>query len=115
MTENLVKFPRSNSDSQFPTNIEESLDHIIAVRMDYCDEVANDIMDAVNAVMSSYGITVKPEESHIKDYVFLEEAIKAALYRHKRLHHGFHDIIDATISLSPEAEEELKKKKELNI
>ena len=115
MTENLVKFPRSNSDTQFPTNIEESLDHIIAVRMDYCDEVANDIMDAVNAVMSSYGITVKPEESHIKDYVFLEEAIKAALYRHKRLHHGFHDIIDATISLSPEAEEELQKKKELNI
>jgi hypothetical protein len=114
MTENLVNFPKK-PDTLFPTSIEESLDHIIAVRTDYCDEVAMDIMDAVNAVMSSYGITVKPEESHIKDYVFLEEAIKAALYRHKRLHHGFHDIIDATISLTPDAMEELEKKKELNI
>ena len=114
MTENLNNFPKK-SDTLYPSNIEESLDHIIAVRTDYCDEVANDVMDAINAVMSSYGITVKPDESHIKDYVFLEEAIKAALYRYKRLHHGFHDIIDATISLSPEAIEELEKKKELNI
>lgn len=113
MTDNIVSFP-NKSESSFPTSIEESLDHIIAVRTDYCDEVSNDIMDAINAVMSSYGLLVKPEEAHIKDYVFLEEAIKAAVYRHKRLYHGFHDIIDATITLTPEAEKELASKRELN-
>lgn len=116
MTDNLVKFPNSDFQS-FPTNVEESIEHLIMVRQDYCDEVCEDVMNAVTAVMSQYGFVVKSQENHIKDYVFLEEAVKAALYRYKRLDHGFHDIIDATISLTPEAAQELadRKEKELNI
>ena len=107
MTDNIVHF-KTNFE-QFPSSIEDSINHLVSVRQDYCDEVSDDILEAVTSVLHSYGFQIKSEEKHIKDIVFLEEAIKALLYRYKKIPHGMHDVIDATITLTAEASDELEK------
>jgi len=98
MTENLVKFP--NKPNQiFPNTSEESTKRLEEVRQEFCNEVTSDVLDAMTAVLNSYGFTIRTEENHIKDIVFLEEAIKALTYRFKKLDHPLHEIIEATINI----------------
>lgn len=102
MTENIVGFPKKIPEN-FPHNIQESVEHIEAVRRDYCDEVSADAFEAMISVISNYGIQgTKLSDEHIKDVVFLEETVKAFIYRYKKLHHPFHDIIEASITLPDE-------------
>jgi hypothetical protein len=101
MTDNLVKFP--NKPTQvFPSTHEESFKRLEEVRSEFCDEVTSDVLDAMTAVLNSYGFTIKSDEKHIKDIIFLEEAIKALTYRFKKLEHPLHEIIEATISIKDE-------------
>ena len=107
MTKNIVQFKTSFEYS--PTSYEESIEHLQQVRQEYCDEVCDDILEAMTSVLHSYGFQVKSQETHIKDIVFVEEALKAMLYRYKKIPHGMHEIIEATISITPEASDELNK------
>jgi hypothetical protein len=101
MTDNLVKFP--NKPTQvFPSTQEESFKRLEEVRQEFCDEVTSDVLDAMIAVLNSYGFTIKTEHNHVKDIVFLEEAIKALTYRFKKLEHPLHEIIESTISIKDE-------------
>jgi len=109
MKENILEFPKKNQEN-FPSSIEESILHVNSVRQEYCDEIHSDVMDAVVNVLNSYNLLVKAEEDYIKDYVFVEEGLKALIYRHKRLPHQFHEIIDAVISLTDEAKMEISSK-----
>jgi hypothetical protein len=114
MKENILSFPSTNDT--FPTSREEAEEHLFLVRQEYCDDVCEDVLEAVTSVLHSYGFSIKASEAHIKDIVFLEESIKALLYRYKKLKHNLHDIIDVTVNVTPEASAELEKnsKKELN-
>ena len=111
MKENLIKFP-SQSEEQFPSSREEAFERLIEVRTEYCDSVAEDAFDVVMQVLSSYIMYPKNNVDHIKDVVFLEEAIKSVVYRYKKLPHSFHDISDSVISITPEAQQELDKNKQ---
>jgi DNA-binding ferritin-like protein len=111
MTENIVNFPNKGPE-MFPSTIEESLDHIQSVRQEYCDEVADDVFEAMASVLSTYGFVVRMNESHIKDFTFAEETIKALVYRYKRIGHPFHEIIDNVITISDEVQQDLEKAKE---
>lgn len=105
---NVIEFPKKTVET-FPANLDESFDHIEDVRRQYCDEVSADIVEAAFSVLSSYGLTVKPDETSIKQIVFLEEAIKAMVYSTKRLPHPFHNIAEQAITLSEEAMDELQE------
>jgi hypothetical protein len=109
MTNNVIQFPSRNSDKFFPTNAEESIDHIELIRKDYCDEVADDAVEAVFAVLSSYGLQVKPDESSIKNIVFMEEAIKSLLYSIKNVPHTFQEIADTCVTIDGDAREEMER------
>jgi uncharacterized protein YwgA len=111
MTENIVNFPNKGLE-MFPSSIEESLDHIRSVRQEYCNEVADDVFEAMASVLSTYGFVVRMNEGHIKDFTFAEETIKALVYRYKRIEHPFHEIIDNVITISDEVKEDLEKAKE---
>ena len=111
MTDNVVNFPNSFSELH-PSTLEESKEHINAVRQHFCDEVSADATEAFISVLSAFNIHIKPEEHHVKDYVFLEEAVKALVYRYKNLPHSFHEIIDSVITLTDEAIEDLEKRKQ---
>ena len=103
MTENIVNFP-SKGLEMFPSSVEESLDHIQSVRQEYCDEVADDVFEAMASVLSTYGFVVRMNEGHIKDFTFAEETIKALVYRYKRISHPF--------TISDEVKEDLEKAKD---
>lgn len=102
MTENIVKFPKKPFES-FPANIEESVTHIEAVRRDYCDQVSADVFEAALSVVHNYGFMTRTDEDNfVKDLIFLEETIKAFVYRYKHLHHQFHDMIEHAITMPGE-------------
>lgn len=107
--DNLVYFPK-NSDN-FPTTEQEYLDRITEVRKQFSDEVASDAFESVMAVLTSYGVTIKTTEGYIKDLVFLEESIKAFIYRHKRIEHPFHDMIENVITVPGDEHHQEKNEK----
>ena len=112
MNDNIIEFPRTNN--VFPSNLEESLEHVEEVRREYCDEVADDAVEAIFSVMSSYGIFVQPDEDSIKNIVFMEEAVKSLLYSIKKVPHSFQDIANEIITINGDAREELEKMIEKN-
>jgi hypothetical protein len=107
--DNIIQFPVKNSTKGFPNNLEQSYEHIEEVRRDYCDEISADIMEAVLGVLASYNISVLPDESVVKNVVFLEETVKALVYSTKKLEHPFQDIAQQAITLTDEARDELKE------
>ena len=111
MTENILKFP-TRSEEMFPSSHEEAYDRLEEIRTEYCEAVAEDAFDVVIQVLSSYNMYPRNDVDRIKDVVFLEEAIKAVVYRYKNLNHSFHDIIENIISITPEAQQEIDKNKE---
>jgi len=106
--DNIIQFP-TKSNSPFPNNLEQTIDHVEQVRRTYCDEVTADAFEAVFAVLTSYGLTIKPDESVVKSVVFLEEAIRAMVYTTKDLNHSFQDLAEATITLEADAKKELDR------
>lgn len=104
----VINFP-NKTDSNFPSNEEESLQHVMEVRQRFCDEISNDSVDAAMSVLLAYGIVIKPVGPALKDLVFLEEAVKAILYRNKNIDHPFHDMIEKSIVLPDEAQERIEK------
>jgi uncharacterized protein YllA (UPF0747 family) len=111
----VLKFPEFKGEATFPTSIQESLEHVEEVRKQYCEEISSDVFDAALTVINNYGLTVKANEIFIKDAVFLEEAIKAFVYRFKRLHHPLHEIIEQTITISDELQSEIHEKIDENL
>lgn len=106
--DNIIQFP-SKPKSPFPNNLEQTLDHVEQVRRTYCDEVTADAFEAVFAILTSYGLTIKPDENVVKSVVFLEEAIRAMVYTTKDLEHSFQDLADAAITLEADAKKELDR------
>lgn len=105
---NVIEFP-NNKQEVFPTSLDESYKHIEDVRRNFCDEITSDVVEAVFSVITNYGIQVNVDEETVKNIVFMEESIKSLLYKMKKVHHPFHDIASATISLNDDAKEELEK------
>lgn len=105
---NIIQFPKNNIN---PHGLEQnSPDLIYEVRREFCDEVVSDALDALVGIFGSYGVVSRGDVNSIKDIVFLEEALKALLYRYKNLEHSLHPVIEATISISPELEQQIHEK-----
>ena len=109
MDNNVIKFPQKTSTDRFPISLEQSYEHIENVRRDYCDEVCADVMEAAFSVLASYGLTVKPNEENVRQIVLVEEAIKAMVYSTKNLHHSFQDLAETLITLTPQAQIDIKE------
>ena len=107
--DNIINFPKQNFES-FPTTEQQSVEHLETVRSEYCDAVVGDALEAVIGIFNSYGFTLRPDKNSIKDTVFLEETMKAFIYRQKHLEHPFHQIIESAISLPDEIQTQIDEK-----
>lgn len=103
MTE-IIEFPVKTFET-FPTNSQEAFEELNRVRKEYCDEVSQDIFESAMQAFIAHGFQVKTDVSHIKDIVFLEEAIKSMIYRYKRIPHQMQEIAETTISVNDDAKE----------
>lgn len=100
---NVIEFPKKTPQLS-PASLEESLKYVEEVRMDFCDEVSSDILEAVFSVMANYGLKIDTSEKGIKHTVFVEEAIRALVYSTKNLEHPFHKISNEAIVLDSDFE-----------
>jgi len=107
MKDNVIKFPNKNGFDGVLPHTEE---HVIQVRQDFCDDVVSDALDAIVAVFASYGIVSRGDVDSIRDVIFLEETLKAYAYRYKDIEHGLHELIDNTITISPEIIKQIEEK-----
>ena len=106
--DNIIQFP-TKSNNSFPNSLEQTIDQVEQVRRTYCDEVTADAYEAIFAVLTSYGLTIKPDEHTVKSLVFLEESLRAVVYQTKDLNHQFQDLAESAITLEVDAKKELDR------
>jgi hypothetical protein len=102
---NIIKFPRVLDPSTNPTSEEERIQIVSNLRRDLSDDITDDIMQAIIGLFVTYGLFTSTDELNIKDAIFLEETIKAAVYRYKGIDHKFHTLIDDIVLLPGEEDE----------
>lgn len=107
--DNIINFPKQSFE-QFPLSEQQSVEHLETIRAEYCDAVVQDTFDGIIGILNSYGFILKPDKGSIKDIVFLEEALKAFVYRQKHLEHPFHEIIESVITLPDEDQKKAEEK-----
>lgn len=106
----VIKFPEKNSEAGNSASLEDTITQIEEVRKMFCDEVSSDVFEAALAIVGNYGLSMKSDMSYIKAAVFMEEAIKAYVYKLKNIHHPMHDVVEKTITVSDELEKEIEEK-----
>lgn len=114
MTNKIIQFPdkKKKSEAGNPASLEETITQIEEVRKLFCDEIADDVFQAVFAIISNYGLVPKSSPEFIRDAFFFEEVLQAMLYRMKNIDHPMHSLIDKTVTISEEIERELEEKLE---
>lgn len=100
----ILKFPDKNGEAGNPASLEDTITQIEEVRKMFCDEVSSDVFEAALAVVSNYGLSMKSDITYIKNAVFMEEAIKAFVYKLKNIHHPMHDVVDKTITVADDVD-----------
>lgn len=105
----ILKFPDKNGEAGSSASLEDTISQIEEVRKMFCDEVSSDVFEAALAVISNYGLSMKSDIAYVKNAVFMEEAIKAFVYKLKNIHHPMHDVVDKTITVSEDVESEIEK------
>jgi hypothetical protein len=106
----ILKFPDKNGEAGSSASLEDTITQIEEVRKMFCDEVSSDVFEAALAVISNYGLSMKSDMGYIKNAVFMEEAIKAFVYKLKNIHHPMHDVVEKTITVADELEKEIEEK-----
>ena len=113
MTNKVIQFPdKKKGEAGNPASLQETITQIEEVRKLFCDEIADDVFQAVFAIISNYGIVPRSSPEFIRDAFFFEEALQAMLYRMKKLDHPMHHLIDKTVTMSEDVEKELEEKLE---
>lgn len=110
---NVIQFPREIHKFSTPVNEEEKAQVMEHIRIDMSEEIGDQIMQNVIAMFHNYGLFEDIDELQVKDAIFVEECIKAAVYRYKGIMHPMHDMIDSSILLPDEVEEHENVKEEL--
>jgi formiminotetrahydrofolate cyclodeaminase len=113
MTSKIIQFPdKKKGEAGNPASLEETISQIEEVRKLFCDEIADDVFQAVFAIISNYGMVPRSTPEFMRDAFFFEEVLQAMLYRMKNIEHPMHELIDKTVTISEEIEKELEEKLE---
>jgi hypothetical protein len=109
--ENIIQFPRNINKFAHPVSEQERSEIILDLRRDLSDEISEEIMQLVVNNLIAVGL-INPEMI-VRDAIFLEETIKAIVYRYKNVPHQFHSLIDDIIIMPDDEDEENEDDEEL--
>jgi hypothetical protein len=104
LMENVIQFPRVINGLSSPLSQEERSEIISNLRKEVSDEICDDIMQNVINFIVNCGLI--SSELIVRDAIFLEETIKAVVYRYKNIPHQFHSLIDDVIVMPEDMENE---------
>ena len=103
---NVINFPRYITKETNPTTELEYIQVTGKLRESLSDEITDTIMQSCVNMLFTNGLFSDIEELNIRDAIFLEETIRAVVYRYKNIDHSFHEIIDDVISMPDDEDEE---------
>jgi len=95
---NILQMPLKNED--MPVTKKQARSRINSIRKEYCDEICDDVFQALIVHLNSYGVSFRQTDEHTKDLVFLEESLKSFVYRSKGINHNFQKIAEEAVSLN---------------
>lgn len=106
---NVVKFPENRVIR--PTNIPNFNEDVEEHKIKYIDVILSRHMQALYNKLSFEGINTENEQFY-KDYSFVVESLRAALYRSVGITHPIHQFVDVNFELTPEEIAELEDDEE---
>lgn len=106
MNDNIIPFPRDFNINADPVTKEQKDAMISSLRQEMSDEITDDLVQMIINLYHNYGLYVTPENINIKDCIFMEEVIRASVYRYKGIPHFLHEMIDDIVTLPDEIEDD---------
>lgn len=106
MTSNIINFPRYITKKTNPTTEMEYIQVTGKLRESLADDITDTMMQACVNMLFTHGLFSDIEDLDIRDAIFLEETIRAVVYRYKNLDHMFHPVIEELIEMPDDDDEE---------
>lgn len=107
---NVIPFPRELSKESNPITEAEYAQVIGKMRESLADDVTEQMMQNNINMLYLHGMFGDLDELNVKDAIFLEETIRAIIYRYKNIEHPFHEVISDIITMPDEENQETAKK-----
>ena len=95
---NVFKFPESKIVREIPPNVEEVEKIKTKGKQNYADGMAEDLAVFMLTELENFGVDTTPIEFQ-KDFIFLTDVIRCAIYRSMGLEHGLHSFIDEHVEI----------------
>ena len=102
---NVINFPRYITKNANPVNEKEYSQVLGKLRESVSDEITDTMMQSNINMLYMNGLFSNIDDLDVRDAIFLEETIRAVVYRYKNIDHPFHEIIDDVIGM-PDDEED---------
>ena len=99
LPDNIIKLPQRTDGVEIPTTEEELTQSIDKIKTMFFDMVSVELAAPVFNRASIHGFDVS-DDSHIKDCIFVVEAIKSLLLKSKGIHHAIQDYAENNIDYS---------------
>jgi len=106
MTDNVIPFPRELSKESYPVTEAEYVTITGKMRESLSDEITESMMQNNINMLFIHGLFGDIDDLNVKDAIFLEETLRAIIYRYKNIDHPFHEVIDDIITMPDEEEAE---------
>jgi hypothetical protein len=109
-----IHFLKRNMDEQHLKNVDDSINYIKDVRKEFSNEVTDFAMEQTIACIKQFGALSDGGRCKTQDFILLENAIQAIIYRYYNLEHPLHPITDDMFVIEDEEseDEELPEEKD---
>ena len=95
---NVVEFPKSKIVRDIPHNLEKIEEMKKNSLQNFADSICSNVSDTVIGELSEYGIDVT-DDNFIRDFIFMNAILSAAIYRSVGLEHDLHEFIDEQVNI----------------
>ena len=102
-TNNVHVLPR-NMDESHLKNAEDTIQYMKEVRKEFADEVVDFTVEQTISCMRQFGALNDGNRCKTQDFLMLENAVAAILYRYYNLEHALHPISDDIFIMEDEDE-----------
>lgn len=97
---NVVQFPKTKINA---TTAAEELDSLVSARTEKAQIIADEILEVAVNIMRNYGyFNGSNENVHMKDLIFIAEALSATMLRYNDIDSNLHQIIDTYVKIEGE-------------
>lgn len=95
---NVFKFPENKIVREIPPNIEEIEKHRERGRQNYAEDIVNDIIENLIALLDSYGVD-QDGKNFERDFTFAIDTVRSMIYRAMNVEHTLQEFVDNHVSI----------------